>query len=264
VITRGLIAATIIILLCHGTVFSQEDSGSAGGDIGFSLGLAEYQVREEVLNNIRHRGTLVSGGVFYERTSEVARQKYEFHLIFSMLKSRYDPDKASFAVNPSFNYRYARKVKSINPRLALYLGGIIGLDMHHEWFDNWDDSHLYWLTSYYLGIDGILTYQKSADNSFIFEIYAPVAALVSRPPERFLYKVANPEFSWAVDELHSDLRFTSTHEHVVLNMNLGYSLRYTDRFEQRIYWRSCYTKSMMPYSKDITILTHAIGASFVF
>lgn len=261
---KELAAALIIILLSSGIARSQDDVESDGRDIGFSLGLAEYQVREEVLNNIRHRGTLASGGVFYERTSEVARQKYEFHLIFSMLKSRYDPDKASFAVNPSLNYRYARKVKNINPPLALYLGGIIGLDMHHEWFDNWDDSHLYWLTSYYLGIDGVLIYQKSADNSLSLEIYAPVAALVSRPPKRFLYKVANPEFSWAVDELHSNLRFASINEHVVLNMNLGYSLRYTARFKQRIYWRACYTKSMMPYSKDITILTHAIGASFIF
>jgi hypothetical protein len=254
----------MIILLSMGVVFSQDTAEAAETDVGLSLGVAEYQVRENVLNSIRHRGTLGSGGFFYERTKEISRQKVEFHLIFSKLESRYDPDKSTFAVNPSVSYRYARKVKNINQSMSIFLGGIIGLEMHHEWFDNWDDSHLYWLTSYHLGVDGILTYQNSPDSEFFLEISTPVVALISRPPERFLYKVANPKFSWAVDELHSNLRLTSVHEHFVLSMNLGYKFRYNARFEQGLYWRFSYTKNSVPYSKDIVILTHAFGASFVF
>jgi hypothetical protein len=170
----------------------------------------------------------------------------------------------SFAINPSLNYRYARKVKDINRGLSLFLGGIIGLEMHHEWFDNWDDSHLYWLTSYHLGIDGILIYQNSSDSELFLEISTPVAALISRPPERFLYKVANPKFSWVIDELHSNLRLTSIHEHFVLKVNLGYTFRYNAHFEQRLYWRFSYTNNSVPYSKDIVILTHVLGVGFVF
>jgi hypothetical protein len=261
---KELVCIQVIILLGQGIAFSQDTVEPGGTDLGFSLGVAEYQMRENALNNIRHRGTLASGGISYERIGEISRQKVEFYLIFSTLKSRYDPDKSSFAANPSLTYRYARKVRNINQELSLFLGGITGLDMHHEWFDNWDDSHLYWLTAYYLGIDGILTYRNSRDSELFLEIATPVVALISRPPERFLYKVANPKFSWVVDELHSNLRLTSVHEHFVFNINLGYTFRYSRRFTQRLYWRFSYTSNSVPYSKDLTILTHVFGAGFVF
>jgi hypothetical protein len=262
--SRVAVLLQFILLLSMGVAFSQDDIGTGGRDIGLSLGAAEYQVRENVLNRIRHRGALISGGFFIESTGEISRQKFEFYLVFSKLKSRYDPDKSSFAVNPSLHYRYARKIKNINPAVTLFVGGVLGLDMHHEWFDNWDDSHLYWLTSYYLGGDGILTYRRSDTSSFVLEVYMPLLALISRPPERFLYKTANPDFSWVVGELHSNMRLTSIHEHLALNLNLRYRFRYTHIYDQSIYWRLSYTRNTVPYSKELSILTHTLGISFIF
>lgn len=246
--------------------FGSASALKAGDGRAYAVSLAanEYQVREEVLNRIRHRGMLASGGFFYEIRRPDSRHKLEIRIAFTPLKSRYDPDKKSFAVNPSLDYRYARRVAYLRPDLSLFLGGIAGLDMHHEWFDNWDDSHLYWLTSYFLGIDGILTYERPGDSEVFLELYMPLLSLVSRPPERFLYKVANPRFSWAVDELHSNLTLTSLHEQFAVNWKLGYAFRYNSHFDQHLYWRFAYVRSSMDYSKDLVILTHSFGASFVF
>jgi hypothetical protein len=261
---KGLIYALSLVLLSSGAASSEAGAEAASSAYVVSLSIGDYQIRENVLNRIRHRGTLFSGGFFYERQRGVSRHKFEIYLAFSTLKSRYDPDKESFAVNPSLDYRYARKIADLKPGLSLFLGGIVGLDMHHVWLENWDDSHLYWLTSYYLGVDGILTYERPGGRELFLEVHVPVLSIVSRPPERFLYKVANPKFSWIIDELHSNLTLTSIHEHFALNTKLGYAFSYTDNFDQHLYWRFSYVKNTVQYSRDLTILTHSFGASFVF
>ncbi|UCE05453.1 MAG: hypothetical protein JSW07_17850 [bacterium] len=251
-----------IMFLNSGIVFSQGKIVS--NDFGFYIGVNEYQVKEKVLNNIRHRGFFPTLGFSYEKNNDDSKQKLEFNLVFNILKSRYDPERASFVINPSIKYRYARKVKNINQNISLFLGGISRFNSHSALFTNWDDSHIYWLTSYDLGMDFMLIYQKSVDNSFSFEINSPLVALVSRPPERFLYKVLNPKFSWIVAEFHDNLKLNSVHKHFALNMDLAYTFRYSKKFKQRLFWQFSYINNRMTYSKDISILTHTFGITFLF
>jgi hypothetical protein len=258
----SFILITILFILKTAIPQNQFESGSK--DFGFTIGLNEYQVKEKVLNNIRHRGMMPALAFSYEKSKKISRQRFEFFLIVNMLKSRYDPDRSSIVINPSINYRYARKVKDIDQDFKLFLGGIAGLNSHGAFFDNWDDSHLYWLTSYSLGIDAILTYQRSEKSFFFLEINSPVLALISRPPTRFLYKAVNPEFSWIVSEYHKNLRLTSIHEHFVLNLDLEYRFRYSKKFMQSIFWRFRYAKNSMSYSKNIDILTHTLGLTIIF
>jgi hypothetical protein len=238
------------------------DTGSK--DFGFTFGLNEYQVKENVLNNIRHRGMMPMLGFSYEKSKPYSKQKAELFLIVNTLKSRYDPDRSSILINPAITYRFARKVRDLGNHSRLYLGGIGGLNSHSAFYDNWDDSHIYWLTSYNLGIDAMLTYQRSAKGYFYIELHIPVIALISRPPDRFLYKVINPEFSWIISEYHRNLRLTSVHEHFALNMDLAYRFRYSHKFIQSIFWRFRYVRNSMNYSKNINILTHLIGVTFLF
>lgn len=254
----------VLLILSLQKCFSQEENTYNKNDFGMTVGLTDYQVRDKVLNNIRHRGIFPSLGFSYEWIRAVKRQRIELYLIFNMLKSRYDPDHNTFIINPSLNYSYVRKVKEINPKIDLLIGGITGLHSHQAYFGNWDDSHIYWLTYYYIGFDGVLTYQKSQKSSFYFEIEIPILALVSRPPERFLYKIMDDKFSWIVHEIHTNLKFTSIHQHFVLNMNLGYDFSYSDKFQQRVYWRFSYINNSISYSKNISILTHTLGATFLF
>ncbi len=238
------------------------DTGSK--DFGFTFGLNEYQVKENLLNNIRHRGMMPMLGFSYEKSKPFSKQKAELFLIFNALKSRYDPDRSSILINPTITYRYARKVKDLGHDFKLFLGGIGGLNSHSAFYDNWDDSHIYWLTSYSIGFDGMLIYQKSEKGYFYLELHSPFLALISRPPERFLYKVVNPKFSWIISEYHRNLRLTSVHEHFALNMDLAYRFRYSDKFIQSIFWRFRYVRNSMNYSKNVSILTYQLGVTFLF
>jgi hypothetical protein len=262
---KNIISVILILIFLHPSVdFSQEKITSSGNDIGFSIGLEEHQVKEKILNNIRHQGLFPSLGFYCERTRDASKQKSELNLNFNLLKSRYDPESASIVINPSISYRHARMIKNITPDIRLYLGGIAGFSSHSAYYANWDDSHIYWLSAYSLGLDCIFIYQKSNKSSLLLEINTPFIALVSRPPERFLYKVLNPEFSWLIAEFHDNMRLTSIHQHLALNIDLAYKFRYSKKFEQRLFWHFSYLNNSMSYSKDISILTHTFGVTFLF
>ncbi len=257
-----IVLSLAMVFLSSGIVFSQGKIVS--NDFGLFIGFNKYQVKEKVLNNIRHRGFFPTLGLSYEKNKDDSKQKLELNLIFNILKSRYDPERASYVINPSINYSYARKVKNINQNMDLFLGGMARFNSHSVFFENWDDSHIYWLTSYDLGMDFIVIYQKSANSSFSFEINSPLVALISRPPERFLYKGVNPKFSWIVSEFHDNIKLTSIHRHFALNLDLAYTFRYSKKFKQRLFWQFSYINNSMTYSKDISILTHTFGITFLF
>jgi hypothetical protein len=216
-----------------------------------------------VLNNVRHKGTLFSGGFFFEKLKSKSKKRLEFFIIYNRLKSRFDPGRSSLALNMILNYRYARRVKDLTRNLTLFLGGKIGFDSHIGYYENWDDSHPYWLTSYFLGLDGILTYKNSPSSSLDVEISIPVLALVSRPPPRFLYKVVNPKFSWLIKEIHHNLKFTSLHRHLVIYLDVVYTFGNTGKTKKRIYWKSCYLKNSLTNSRDLHVLSHTFGISIL-
>ena len=86
----------VIIFLAPGIAFSQSKMGNTSNDLGFTIGLTEYQVKERVLNDIRHRGAFISGGLFYEKSKETSKQRFELYSVpfLGKVGSRYDPDKA--------------------------------------------------------------------------------------------------------------------------------------------------------------------------
>ncbi len=258
----------LLILMIFNTGFafpSDKDSGTQKY-FGFTIGLSHNQVKEKVLNDIRHQGTFFPSPIsfIYEKAKINAIQAFEFNLHFTGLKSRYDPDVSSLMIHPDINYRYLWKINRANETWGFYLGGITGLNMQLGWYDNWDDSHLYWLTSYYLGADGRWNYKLSDKSFFYLDISFPLLSVVSRPPERFLYKGVNPEFSWIISEIHENLRLTSVHQHFAMNVDLAYELRYSEKSKLRIFWRIYYLNSNMEYSKNLRVISHTIGATLLF
>ena len=243
---------------------AQDRSDSTYSDYGISIGLNSYQIKEKVLNNIRHTGFFPSLGFSYEWYTENIKQRVELFLIVNMVKTRYENQQAPIIIDPALNYTQVRKVTALNPDLTLYLGGMAGLYSHLGYFENWDDSHIYWLTYYYLGFNALITYKNSLESSGYLEFSMPLISLVSRPPKRFLYKVIDDTFSWIFSEIHHDLRITSIHQHLVLNLDLGYKFRHSRSFQQKVYWRLSYINTQMSYSKEVIILTNTLGTIFLF
>ncbi|MFC1726415.1 hypothetical protein ACFL4T_12375 [candidate division KSB1 bacterium] len=254
----------IIFLFGLNSAVSQEKVNTPGNDFGVTIGIPCFQVKEKVLNNIRHGGSLFSFALSYEKPRETSFKAFEFYYSVSMLKSRYDPENASYAFSTKIDYRYLKKAGEFNDKYSVFAGVITGLNSQLMFYDNWDDSHLYWLTSYYLGVDGMLNYKKSEKSTIFLEINTPIAALVSRPEARILYKTVNPEFSWIIKKLHENLRLTSIHQHFVFNMSLGYTYRPSAKFGYRLFWRFSYLKNSMSYSKDLSIVNHVFGVTLLF
>lgn len=261
---RKLINILCFLLVQSQISFSQNQSDSVYHDFGLSIGINSYQIKEKVLNNIRHTGIFPSLGFSYEWANEKIKQRVELFLIVNMLKSRYEAEHAPIVIDPSLNYSHIRKVTTFNPDIHLFLGGIAGLYSHMAFFDNWDDSHIYWLTYYYVGFSGLLTYGNPFVSSGYIEISFPILSLVSRPPARFLYKMVDDKFSWIFNEIHNDLRVTSIHQHFVLNLDLGYKFKHSESFQQKVYWRMSYFNTQMPYSKELIILTNTVGTILLF
>lgn len=261
-----IIYILVFIILNTEPTFSDGNDSNTRKYFGFTIGLSRNQVKEKVLNNIRHQGTFFPSPIsfVYENVKINSIQRFEFNLFFTGLKSRYDPDVSSLMIHPDINYRYIWKINKANETWGFYLGGITGLNMQLGWYDNWDDSHLYWLTSYYLGADGRLDYTLSNKSSFYLDISFPLLSVVSRPPERFLYKVVNPEFSWIISEIHENLRLTSVHQYFAMNVDFAYELRYSEKSKLRIFWRIYYLNSNMDYSKNLRVISHTVGATILF
>ena len=73
---RSFTAIILIIIMVHLKVaISQHELITGSNDFGFTIGLTEYQVKENVLNNIRHRGMIPSFGFSYEKSKELSISK---------------------------------------------------------------------------------------------------------------------------------------------------------------------------------------------
>lgn len=238
------------------TIYAQDTTDS---NWGIKIGLNEYQVQEKVLSNIRHRGILASLGFSYSSLDNISLSEFRFNIIFNGLKSRYETEIASFAANPSINYRYLKRINDFHDKIYMYVGGIAGWNLHMDFYDKWDESHVYWLNSYYIGISDRLSYLLTDNSRLNLDINIPVLAFISRPPERFLYKELDLKFSWFINSFHENLTFTSINQHFEVNLILEYKLENSKMFLNNFFWSFTYLRNSMSYSKTISILYHTFG-----
>lgn len=264
--TRAILALVFLIFTLS-PVLAGDKSGldDVHRDFGIALGINEYQVKERVLNNIRHRGLSPTAlGIALDILSAKTLQRYEMFLMLNLLESRYDPSRTSYVLSSSIRYRLLKK----SPRTGAYfnysLGGGIGGDHDLVYFSRWDDCRTYWLTSYYITMDGLLDRELSEELSCWLEASIPIVALVSRPPHRFLDKMGRPDLVGLLGEIHDNMRITSLHEHFLGKVKLGYTKRKSTGSRWDLFWQIKYAKSSMPYSRTIDILTHAFGVQYYF
>ena len=139
----ALIVATMTFISFR-TASSQGKIESIGNDFGLTIGLTGYQIKEKALNNIKHDGAFMSGGLSYEISKKTSKQRFELYLTPSKVGSRYDPGSDSFIIDTAIKYRYAGKVGDINKNIGLFVGGIAAYDLHMGLYENWDEAHVYW------------------------------------------------------------------------------------------------------------------------
>jgi hypothetical protein len=222
--------------------------------------VSSTQWRDRVLNPARHSGWSPSLDLVRSRRSAASTSRLQLGLAFSPLNSRFDPTTASFGAGLSLGYRREHGLGGTSGGVQVALGGQLRAAWDFAYFDSWDDSHLYWLTSYALGFAGSVSRAFSPERSVSLEWDVPVVAVVSRPRERILYKVQEPSFAAVVSRMHRDMRFTSLHEHRSLDLTLRFN-RLRARVGRSLFWRLQYLETALPHSREVQILRHSFGAT---
>jgi hypothetical protein len=256
--------ALLACLLIPISLSGQERLPGSHTRYGFTLGVAFYQARDQVLNRLRHQGPSISAGVFREGSSEGSVHRIRVSFAFAPLSDRYSPDRSSLLFRPAIEVRYGRKAAQITENVALFMGGRAGWNTDFSFYENWDQGHAYWLTSAHLGFAGTLVRTLADGSSLHLELDAPVLAAVSRPPERFEYKEVKPDFGWIFGHIHEGMRVTSLHEHTALKASLVYHRKGGGFLRQRFFWQTAFTSTRLPDSRPLTTLTHTLGVSHPF
>ena len=226
---------------------------------GITIGGTHYQVIEHLLTNIRHEGTFVSLGLNHHKETENVLRKIQFSAIFNPISSRYENEKHSVGTNLSINYSYLIKIPNHQAYLHEYLGIRTAWNAHMTFYDYWDESHVYWLNSYDIGIDTRIAYTGFERSRFYIDIHLPFLSMVSRPPKRFLYKEIDPSFSWFIGHFHNDLKLATIPRHLDLNTKLSYQLFISGNLKPVVFWRFRYLRNKMDYSKEVRIINHTFG-----
>ena len=203
-----------------------------GHRLGFGAGLLATSLRDEGLNPTRFSGigAAIELGWWHE-TARLA-QAAQLRLLFSdRLSNRFDPLPTGLLVNPRLGYSFRWKFAFPAAGLTLLAGGGVRSDIQLSYFPLWDDSHAYWISAYELRAEGGASWKRGR-HRLSADIGLPLMALVSRPPSYRTYKVDNPDHIFSL--VHQGPALTSLHEHLTVDLRLGWSFPLSSRWTQTL------------------------------
>lgn len=233
--------------------------GVAG--FGFTLAVTQYQVRDAVLNPIRHSGTSVSVELFHRGGGEDTRRRFGLSFMVNPLGDRYTSGRSSTLVHLAVDVRLERKVAEVAEGTSVILGGSVGWSTHFQFHEQWDQQHVYWLTATEAGLAAAIERSWGDGRSIRLDAGMPILALVSRPPERFDYREVNHGLGWMLGEINGRTRLATPAEHLALRGGITYSAVRDGRLRHALFWRTEYVRNTAATSRDLHILTHSLGAS---
>jgi len=257
---------TIIFILVCILISAQEqdDIPVATNDFSFGLGLSNLQLKENTLNTIRHKNTGVYLELNYLRQKAHLFHRLRLDITFSMLKSRYENEAKSLAIHTYLHYVIGTDVIRSNHKFDLLVGGLAGFNYNIFFFEYWDDSHYYWMSAFELGASAKTGYYFNNNSLLSAELGLPVIALVSRPPERILYKLDDPDFKDVISKTTGSSKVTSVHEYFSINFNVDYIFQANDRLRMALLLRTHYTRANLDDSQKLNMLRYAFGLGFIF
>jgi hypothetical protein len=256
---RYLIPLILLNATAAPTLCQSLGPGSAG--FGVSLAATEYQIREEALNAIRHRGASLTLGFFRQGGDLDRRHRITLSVLVAGLSDRYAPERGSLVAHPELDLRMGWRVTPPGRGTAFFVGGTAGWSTHWAFYEQWDETHVYWLTSSQLGVDALVEHHLARGRSLHLEVDAPLLALVSRPPSEFSYREVNPALGWILGEVHGKPRLASPADHLALNLGLVYSRTGEGGLRHEAFVQMEYIRDTTPSSRPVTILTYRLGIS---
>jgi hypothetical protein len=100
----------------------------------------------------------------------------------------------------------------------LHLGGLIDWNYNVQYYENWDDSHIYWLNVYEIGPAARWSKIIKDNQQLALNFNFSLIALVSRPPKYRYYDQGRLPKE-ILSKPHEKMEFTSLHEYVSIGLN---------------------------------------------
>lgn len=254
----------IFFLKINCLTFSQVQENASTKLSGFQIGISHTALKEESLNRAVHNGPGLTGDIFLERSNGKSLRTWNMELASGFLKSDFEREASSYLISGSVSFSYLKGLVNGPPAYRFHLGGKVKAASAIEYFDNWDESHFYWITSYSLGADLRFTYSFGSNGSISFEADFPLVSLVSRPPAKFFYSQSSPAFLDVLRDLNQALSFLSPRAYRNISFQLTYFFRNPKKFIPAIFWRFSDMYMNDNGTGQMKYIRHTLGVKYRF
>jgi len=245
-----------IAFFCGSIVTTNGQDRQSNLSLGFNFG--RIQIQETALNGLIHQGSIIIVNLSYDNQSQSGlSHSIELNFGTGSIRSDIEESKNSTFSNPQLRYSLT---KSISPSISV--GGYLSGEYLVINFENWDDSHKYWVTSYQLG--PVLKLNNVPLNDFSIEFSFPILAFVSRSRNEITNKVDSGTFSDIWGLIHSNATTTSFIKYQSLYLQLRYTLFNSERINLDIRSKFKYVHSLIPGTKEFTSSIILIGLLFSY
>ncbi len=192
-----------------------------GTALSVGLGLPYLQARDDVLRPLRWGGPGGSLRLGWQHAGD-AVHRVALDVPIAFLQTRYAHE--GLALTPRLAYSYLRPVASLGKAGALWVGGQLQGQLALHYFEQWDEEHLYWLTTYDAALHAAWALPLGASHQMSARLSVPLVTLVSRPPatrDNKIDDLKNPG-AWLTTS-HQGLRPALPPEHLAVQAELAYT-----------------------------------------
>ena len=229
--------------------------------VGFNFLL--NQAKENNLIPLRHIGTGFSLNLAYRFYSQSDEKIIDWTVELSGLSTHIEDYAKSYWIKNSFSFTNVYKSDLAGIK-DVYLGGKIELVHNPAYYNNLDDSHLYWATYFSLGLALKYYYELSNLSRFSFLLDASPLGFGSRPNIIRNYKMDEPSFSNAIDIMHSNFEFVYPMDFIDIRFRTSYEMKVLREYVQSLFIEFDYLKLKTDISESYINFQTKAGITFNF
>jgi hypothetical protein len=230
---------------------------------GITLGMDFMEMQETSLNRAIHKGPGVYFGFFTEKQRGRTIQRLEFLLSSQFMKSAYEQETSTFSFTGQLKYRYLINICDPEVFPGIYIGGSASANTQISYFDNWDENHFFWLTSYSIGLDSRIE-RRLRKNKIQIEAGLPLLTLASRPPVECIETQFSSDLFNVVQRLNENPRIVSPFRHFSGHVSLRYCFDENAKVKKNLLWQTNYLNNALPGSGKLKSFTHRLGLELYF
>ena len=219
------------------------------------------QLHDDIVRGLRWSG--FGAGL---RLSLVRDGAEDLHLVgfrfpFAFVSNRYD--HGGYAWDVQLDYGYARRVAELGHGVQLAVGGSVRWDWAVQYYEDFDEEHLYWMNAYELGPLAVLSYEPWPAHRLGLAVDTSLLTWVSRPPERRYYKIDRlTHVDFFFEKTHEDMRFTSLHRHIPVHLRLSHVWKVGPRARLTAGLATDFVYEGRP--RTFLMLVHLLGVGYAY